>query len=456
MGGLNVSLNIGIGALDATQAALNATSNNIANSNTAGYTREVARLSENAQTVTGDEVNGGGVTLNGLQSVRDELINTQIQQQTSAQSSADTQSSSLQQIQNLFTTSGTDIASALTTFSKSLTQLSANSTNSATQQSVLSAGQNLATAFNTTSNGLTSAKTAADAQVTSTVAQINSLTTQIAQLNGQVAQLTSTGQDGGAIQDQRDELVQQLSSLTGVSITQSGSNGETITTGDGTPLVMGSQSFALQTSASSSGTQVLDSSGNNITASNLGGTLGGAIQIRDQVIPTYMSQLNTLASQLSTAFNSAQAQGYESTGAAGQNFFAIATTPTGAAAGMSVAITDPAKIAVSSDGSTGSNGNVANLSAAFTNTLPSGQTPANAYANLVFQVGNDASNASTQSTAIGQNLLQLQNQQSSVSGVNIDEETTNLIRFQTAYEAAARIVSTVQALNTATMSMVSA
>src|ERR1035441_6022544 len=109
--------------------------------------------------------------------------------------------------------------------------------------------------LSTTSNGLTSAKTAADAQVTSTVAQINSLTTQIAQLNGQVAQLTSTGQDGGAIQDQRDELVQQLSSLTGVSITQSGSNGETITTGDGTPLVMGSQSFALQTSASSSGTQ---------------------------------------------------------------------------------------------------------------------------------------------------------------------------------------------------------
>jgi flagellar hook-associated protein 1 FlgK len=78
---------------------------------------------------------------------------------------------------------------------------------------------------------------------------------------------------------------------------------------------------------------------------------------------------------------------------------------------MSVAITDPSLIAISSDGSAGSNGNVANLSAALTNALPSGQTPSQAYANLVDQVGTAASNASTQSTAIGQNLLQLTNQQ---------------------------------------------
>jgi flagellar hook-associated protein 1 FlgK len=71
----------------------------------------------------------------------------------------------------------------------------------------------------------------------------------------------------------------------------------------------------------------------------------------------------------------------------------------------------------------------------------------------VYQVGNDASNANTQSSAIAANLLQLTNQQSSVSGVSIDEETTNLIRYQTAYEAAARIVSTIQALSTVTLDM---
>jgi flagellar hook-associated protein 1 FlgK len=110
-------------------------------------------------------------------------------------------------------------------------------------------------------------------------------------------------------------------------------------------------------------------------------------------------------------------------------------------------------IAISSDGSAGSNGNIANLSAALTNPLPSGDTPAAAYANLVFDVGNAASNASAQSAAVGLNLQQLTTQQGSVSAVSTDEETTNLIRFQTAYEAAARIVSTIQQLSTVTLDM---
>jgi flagellar hook-associated protein 1 FlgK len=398
-----------------------------------------------------DQLLGGGVSLNGLQSVRDELLNLQIQQQTSSQSSVDTQSTSLQQVQTYFTSTGGDIASALSSFSSSLAELSANSSDAAVQQTVLSSGQNLANAFNSTANGLTSVQSAANTQVTQTIAQINTLTTQIAQLNGQLWQLQASGQDGGTVQDQRDQAVLQLSQLTNIAVTQS-SDGETITTGNGSPLVMGSQSFSLQTATGSNGMQqVLDSSGNNITASIQGGQLGGAIQIRDQVIPGYLNQLNTLATQFGASFNAAQAQGFDSNGNKGQNFFTVPSV--NAAAGFSVAINNPALIAVSSDGSSGSNGNVANLSATLTSKLPSGQTPAQAYASLVYQVGNATSTATSQSSAIGQNLLQLTNQQSSISGVNIDEETTNLIKYQQAYEAAARIVSTIQALGTVTLDM---
>ncbi|HEX4067022.1 MAG TPA: flagellar hook-associated protein FlgK [Acidobacteriaceae bacterium] len=453
MGGLSTSLLIGLQGLEASQAALNATSNNISNSNTPGYTREVPQLSSNAEADVDGSYVGGGVTLDGIQSVRDDLLNLQIQQQTSQQSSVDTQSSSLSTIQSLFSDTGVDLASSLTAFSSSLQQLSANPSSSAVQQAVISAGQNLAQSFNSTASGLTSAQTSADQEVTQTVAQINSLSQQIATLNSQIGQTVPAGQDGGTLQDQRDELVQQLSQLTTVSVTQS-TEGEVITTGSGTPLVMAGQSFSLQTTTGTDGMQqVLDSNGNNITTSLTGGQIGGAIQIRDQTIPGYMNTLNTLASQFATAFNSAQASGYDSNGNAGQAFFNIPSGTTGAAAGISVALTSPSQVAISSDGSSGSNGNVANLSAVFTSTLPSGQTPANAYAGLVFQVGNDASNASAQSTAIGQSLLQLTNQQSSVSGVNLDEETTNLIRFQTAYEAAARIISTMQALGTVTLDM---
>jgi flagellar hook-associated protein 1 FlgK len=397
---------------------------------------------------------GGGVTLDGLQSVRDELLNLQIQQQTSLQSSADNQSSSLSQIQTYFSSSsGNDISTELTAFSSSLAQLSASPSSTAAQQGVLSSGQNLANAFNSAASGLSSAQSTADSQVTETVSQINTLTQQIAQLNGQVAQLTASGQDGGTTEDQRDELVQQLSALTGVSITQS-NDGETITTGNGTPLVIGSQSFSLQTTAGANGfQQVLDSNGNNITSSLTGGQLGGAIQIRDTTIPGFTTALNTLASQFAASFNAAQAKGYDSNGNAGQDFFSVPSNSADAAAGISVAITDPSQIAISSDGSAGSNGNVANLSAALTNELPSGDTPANAYANLVFQVGSAASDASTQSTAIGQNLQALQTQQGAVSAVSVDEETTNLLRYQTAYDAAARIVNTIQQLSTVTLDL---
>jgi flagellar hook-associated protein 1 FlgK len=75
------------------------------------------------------------------------------------------------------------------------------------------------------------------------------------------------------------------------------------------------------------------------------------------------------------------------------------------------------------------------------------------YSSPFFNVGTAASNASTQSTAIGDNLTQLTDQQGSVSAINIDEETTNLLRYQTAYEAASRIVSTVQVLDNAALDM---
>jgi flagellar hook-associated protein 1 FlgK len=179
MGGLNATLHIGMQALDAAQGELNATSNNIANVNTPGYTEEVAQLSEDPLTLSGTTITGGGVSMGGIESVQDELLNLQIQQQTSQQSSANTESASLQQIQTYFTTTGTDVASALTSFSTSLTALSASPMNTATQQSVLSSGQNLAEAFNTTANGMSSAQSSADGLVTASVAQINTLTQQI-------------------------------------------------------------------------------------------------------------------------------------------------------------------------------------------------------------------------------------------------------------------------------------
>ena len=143
-------------------------------------------------------------------------------------------------------------------------------------------------------------------------------------------------------------------------------------TGNGTPLVMGDQRFTLQTTTGSNGfQQVLDSNGSNITSTLSGGQLGGAIQMRDQTIPGMLSQLNSLASQFSSSFNSAQTQGLDSNGNQGQNFFTVSSNSDNAAAGMAVSITNPSLLAINSVGTGNSNSNVANLSAVFSQALPS-------------------------------------------------------------------------------------
>jgi len=301
---------------------------------------------------------------------------------------------------------------------------------------------------------LTTQQTNLNSQVTQDVGQINQLTSQIAALNPQLAQLKATGQDGGTLQDQQNQLVLNLSALTSVSVTKTSDGGITLSTGNGTPMVVGSESLALQTSTGANGmTQVLDSNGANVTASLNSGDLGGTIQTRDQTIPGLLNQLDTLANQFGTAFNAAQKTGFDQNGKAGQNFFTLPATVAGSAATISMAISNPALIAASSDGTSGSNGNLANLSAVQTTALAAGQTPGSAYASLVFQVGSLTSNANAESTATSASLLQLNDQLSSVSGVSIDQESTNLITYQQAYEAAARVVTTIQAMFQITMSM---
>jgi flagellar hook-associated protein 1 len=453
MASISSSLTSAVQALNAETGALQITNNNIANTNTPGYSRQVAVFQEAAPTDEGNYSLGNGVVLQGYQSVRDQLVTSQIQQETQAQSGANAQLASLQQLQPTFTASTQDLGTQMSALFASVSDLSTDPTSSASREGVLEAGQNLVQAFNTTSNTLTAQQAGLNTQVTQDVSQINQITQQIAALNPQITQLTETGQDGGTLQDQQNQLVLQLSALTNVSTTQT-ANGVTLSTGNGTPLVVGSQSFALHTNLAANGTQqVLDQNGDNITASVTGGDMGGSIQTRDQIIPGLLTSLDTLANQFATAFNAAQAQGFDQNGKVGGNFFNIPTTIAGSAASISMAITDPAKIAASSDGTAGSNGNLANLSAVQTNALPAGETPGDAYAGLVFQVGSLTSNAIAESGATTSSLLQLNDQLSSVSGVSIDEESTNLITFQTAYEAAARVVSTIQAMFTVTMSM---
>ena len=452
MSGLNASLSLATQSILAQDGALQVTNNNISNVNTPGYSRQIVTLSTSASVNNGNAVENG-VVLQGYQSVRDQVIQQNLQSQTSAGSSADTQASALQLIQSSFTSSTTDIGSSMSTLFASISNLSTNPADPAARQAVLSAAGTLTTSFHQASASLTQVASNANDQVTQNVAQINQLTGQIAQVSKQISQVAPNGGNTGSLEDQREQLVLQLSKLTNVSETTT-ENGVTLTTGNGVPLVVAGQSYSLQTKNGTDGyTHVLSSSGQDITSSLSGGSLGGSLQLRDGTAAGLLNQLDTLANQFATAMNTAQSQGYDSKGAAGTNLFTVPGTVGGSAKAINVAISDPSGIAASSDGSSASNGNVASLLGVQTAALPSGKSPVSGYADLVFNVGNAASVANANSSATKLSIQQLTDARSSVSGVSVDEESANLIRYQQAYQASARVISTINTLYSAVLNM---
>jgi len=442
-------------ALEAQEEALSVTNNNIANANTPDYSREIVNMVEAAATEENGVSLGNGVNVESVTSVQDQLLTLRIQQQTSDQSSASAQVTALDDIQTLFPTSGTSLSSALSTFFTSLTALSDSPDSSTDRDAVISDAQTLVGQFNSISSGLSSPIATLNTTVSTDVTSINNLTAQAASLNQQIAAQNGTGQPSATLTDQLTAVETSLATLTNISVVHT-SDGDTITTGNGTPLVVGDQSLALSTTTDSAGnTQVLDSSGNNITSDISSGDLGGTITVRDTDIPSLLSSLDTFANEFATAFNSAQTEGYNATGTAGTALFTVSSTVAGSAATISLATTDPNAIAASSDGTSGSNGNVANLTAIQTSVLSSGYSSTDQAANLTYQVGELTSDATADQTAITTSLTSLTDQQSSVSGVSIDEESANLIRYQQAYEAAAKVVTTIESLFDTTISMIS-
>jgi len=455
MGGLYGSLGIALGALAADRGGIEVTSNNIANVNTPGYSRQQVNLSENAPVEIGNLLYGTGVTQGQTTSIRDNLLERRLDQENQSASQLSSFLGPMSQVQALFNeASGSGLQTPLTAFFNSLTKLSANPSDAASRQGVITAARNLSTAFQQDTSSLQALQSSTDVGVQQSVTQINQLTTQIASLNTQISGIVGIGQDPGAFLDQRTQLVRQLSGLVNISESDAGKGSLTITTANGASLVVAGQSFALTTQVNPNTTyHDVYSQGTNITAAINGGALGGQIQVRDQEIPAILNKLDTLAYNLSTSVNTQSRAGFDANGKAGVNLFTQPAAQAGAASSISVAITDPNLVAASSDGSVGSSGNAQALANLQNQPLVNGQTPANYYSGVIFQIGNDVSQAQSQQTAVGLVQQQLQDQRGAVSGVSLDQEAVNLIRYQGAYQASANVINVINQLLTATLSM---
>jgi len=442
MSNLTGAMSIAIGALLTDQAALQTTSNNIANVNTPGYSRQRPIMVEADPVVFGSLTFGNGVVLQKVESLRDAILELRLHGETQQQSRLDAVVSAMRQVEPMFSGSSGDIGDQLSKFFNSIQELSTDPSSPARRQGVLTAANNLANAFRTVSGNLQQQRNNLDLSVSQAAQQVNVVTKQIAKLNGQITMMQNLHQDTSSFEDQRTVLIRQLSGLIDVSVIRS-DNGLTLTTVSGTALVAGDRNFDIGTQMDVSGVLHIFSQGADITGTLGGGELAGLLAVRDQKIPGLLADLDTLAAGLANALNTAHRSGFDLNGSGGGDLFVPPSAGPGAAASFAVAISDPSRLAASSDGSPGSNGNLAALAAVSDQPVVAGQTPRDIYANLVFQVGNEVSNGLAELNASTLILQQLQDQRGSISGVSLDEEAAHMIEYQHAFAAAARVVTTV-------------
>jgi flagellar hook-associated protein 1 FlgK len=446
--GLSADLNVSVQSLLASTEAMDVTTNNIANQNTPGYARRTVVLEESAP--SGND-GSTGVDVKAIQSMRDTVLDLSINAATAQQNLSSTVSSSFSALQTVFSdTASGSIGSTIDSFFSSLQQLSTSPSDGSLRSGVLTAADNVASSFQSTASVVTQAQQQANQSVVQETSNANSLLQQIAATNSAITTAQNLGQSTNSGQDQLSNLLSQLSAIMGYNTVNS-SGGLTLTTSNGTPLVVGSTAYALTNSLNSSGFNDVNAGSADITSSIQGGTLGGDLQSRDHTLATLSTQLDQFAFQFAQAVNKVQIAGSDANGDAGAALFDPPNTTsgsaTGAASSITVALTSGSQIAAAAaGGASGDNSNLTKMLALQNQSIINGNTPGDAFSNLTFSIGNTISQANSNATATGNIITQLQNQQSSVEGVSLDEESSNLLLYERSYQAAAKVISTIDTL----------
>jgi flagellar hook-associated protein 1 FlgK len=420
-----------LSGLEAAQASIDTTGNNIANANTPDYAEETVNLVESPEQSipTNSEAGssaqlGTGVSVTSISSAQDEFLNVAYRTQNAQTSNANTLSTQLQQVQTAVNEPSSDgIQEQLSNFWSAWSDLantSSGSAYSAALSNVISKGQALASTMNSVSQQMTTVQTQAAAQysqLTGTDGQVANDASQLATLNQQIANETQSGTTPNALLDQRNAVLDDLSGLANVSVTNNSDGTDTVTFGDASsPLVDGTTVNWPQTLTSAAGGQL--------------GALQTLASTTSGPITSMLSSLNGVASQVISSVNALQPSSPFFSGTDASNIAVSATTSTIQTSSSATSGTDLAT-------------SIAGLA---------GGTADQNYAAFVGQVGSAVSGAQSTDTTAQSVLTAIGNQRDSVTGVSLDEEMSNLITYQNAYQASARMMNT---MNTVIQSLLS-
>lgn len=445
-------LNVALSGVVTQQRALNTVSHNITNATTAGFSRQRVDLSAAVayplpalNTAVAPGQLGTGVVATQHTRIRDTFVDVTIRNQAASAGQWDARAAGLRALDTVIDEPGdTGITSLLSSFWSGVQALSIQPESSAAREAARANGMNLVQGFHDLNQRLVEAQDEATGRIGLEVGRVNDLAAQVNELNQRIAMVVATGQEPNDLRDMRDLLVDELAGFAGISVSVGADDKYSIAVG--TQLLVDAGSDTVNALA-------IDGAG-NATVGGVGvavtnGSLRGLVDLRDSVIggPTgYMAQLDALASSIVTSVNAIHSAGYGLDGSTGNGFF---TGTTAANIGLSAAVTasvDAIAASATAAGLPGDGSNavsIAQLQFAVQTIGASTTTIDGFYQQFVAKLGVDADQAYRMSEVQRGVLDAAVSRRESVSGVNLDEEASDMIRFTKSYNAAARMITAV-------------
>ncbi|MCZ4492844.1 MAG: flgK [Conexibacter sp.] len=429
-GGLNTALS----GVTAQQRALDVTSHNIANVETPGYSRQEAVFGARPSLTipagakldgTGAQL-GQGVDVLTYRRLRDDFLDLQFRAQNMTGGQADVTAQRLGLAQDALGSGDAALGKQLDKFWSSWQTLAANPQSASAKSAVVGIAQTLAQRFSTLDADFNTIGTQATAAVTDLLGPqgpIKPIADELAKLNTQINLQQGVGQQPNDLLDRRDLLLDQLSRYGQVSV-----GPDPTLDAQGQPAYPGMVQVSFGGAATALVSQSTVTMPTTATLSATpGGQLGGLQDVAGKMA-AYRTTLSGLASSIITSVNSAAASPvFSGTGA-----------------------TDMAVVATSATISAGASGGPAgDNSVALAIAGLRGGAVDTGYAGLIGTIGADVRTAESNSTTSTSVLDSLTARRQSVAGVSMDEEMTNMIRYQRGYQAAARALTTMdEMLNT--------
>ncbi len=442
-----------------TTAAINTIGQNIANENTEGYSRRRVTLESSSIASPGVQVvtpmgspTGVGVSINDIERVRDDVLAAAVWEANAGLGASDEEARILSALENLFpVNSDASLPNMLNAFWDGWSDVADNPTNLAARVALQNRGESLALTLNRISDDIDRLHDDSVAELIRQVEDFNGTLDEIARLNQRIATGSAGNAPDLAGEDRRDLLVKELSEMAPLQIQKDDRNMYTITI-NGMVVVQGEtvEKLALDTTGAvpllsfeTSGISFNPPSGDD-------GRLGALMRALTVTYPNARQGLDDLSSTLVDRINTLHVDGFGLDGSTGLNFFDPAGDTAGTIA-LSADIADPRSIAASDDPDPTVQSDNDLALAILAERLAdqaalNDESFENHTVNLISGIGAQVENANDQYEGHLAVVNYLGALERGVSAVSINEELSNLIRYQQTFAAAARVLNTAQTM----------